>query len=367
MSTEANEQVDDELYVCFDTCAIIDCAYARIPEASASLLKRVFDVMDERGVKLLIPEVVLSELELVEEDRRRETEEGLYTITDKIDELSRQGVLHGEALKNLRKSVKDARAEIAREADGVISDVRKRSKDSGRSRVLPFGEREIHQAVTLALSGAKPAKNKTKYGLLQGDCLIAACVKSFVESNAGATVVLCSSNTRDFAVGSDDGSGECALHPELDKLWDGRVKYCKNPVALLKGWLEQHLDEDEERELDDAFERSSAASRETVYASAFVDPLVRYGELSGELATPVWEKVVAAASQLSATNALAEQLGRLESLSASAAYGRDLAAEIASASETALQLKALSEAAQGASPHRWGGDDLTRGLDIPRD
>ena len=134
----------------------------------------------------------------------------------------------------------------------------------------------------------------------------------------------------------------------------------------MKGWLEQRLDEDEERELDDAFDRSSAASRETVYASAFAEPLVRYGVLSGELATPAWEKVAAAASQLSATNALAEQLGRLGSPSASAAYGRDLAVGIASASEAALQLKTLSEAAQGASLHRWGGDDLTRGLDVPQ-
>lgn len=308
--------------------------------------------MDERGVKLLIPEVVLSELVLVEKDRRRETEEGLNKTTDKIDELSKQGVLHGEALKNLRKSAKDVRAGIVREADGVISDIRKRPEDPGRSRVLPFGEREIRQAVTLALSGAKPAKNKTKYGLLQGDCLIAACVKSFVESNADATVVLCSSNTRDFAVGSDDGSGECALHPELDELWDGRVKYCKNPVALLKGWLEQRLGEDEERELDDAFDRSSAASRETVYASAFAEPLVRCSGLSEELAAPAWEKMAAAASRLSATNVLAEQLGRLESLGASAAYGRDLAVRIASASEVALQMKALSEAAQSAPLHR---------------
>lgn len=252
-------------------------------------------------MKLLIPEVVLSESVLVEKDRRRETEEGLNRITDKIDELSRQGVLHGEALKSLRKSVKDARAGIVREADGAISDIRKRSEDPGRSRVLPFGEREIHQVITLALSGAKPAKNKTKYGLLQGDCLIAACVKSFVESNAGATVVLCSSNACDFAVGSDDGLGEYALHPELDELWGSRVRYCENPVALLKGWLEQRLDEDKERKPDDAFERSSAASGEAVCTSAFAEPLVRYGEFP------------------TATNTLAEQLGRLESLGASAA------------------------------------------------
>lgn len=338
MSTEANRQGGgEELYVCFDTCAIIDCAYARIPEANSSLLKRVFNVMDERGVKLLIPEVVLSELVLVEKDRRRETEEGLHKITDMIDELSKQGVLHGKALKNLRKSVKDARAEIVSEANDVIGDIRKRSEDSRRTRVLPFGEQEIHQAVTLALSGAKPAKNKTKYGLLQGDCLIAACVKSFVENNAGVTVVLCSSNTRDFAVGADDGSGECVLHPELDELWGGRVKYCENPVALLKGWLEQRLDEEEERELDDAFERSAAVSREPLHASAFAEPLVRYGGLSAAAGT------------------LAEEWKRSGLFDVSAAYGQDLAAGIVSAEVAAAQIKALSDAARSASLLRWGG------------
>lgn len=50
-------------FVCLDTNIVIDCAFSRNDHANPSLLERILDFCRESGHMLLVPDVVLLELD----------------------------------------------------------------------------------------------------------------------------------------------------------------------------------------------------------------------------------------------------------------------------------------------------------------
>lgn len=272
----------EQLYVCFDTCTIIDCAYARSEKANPTVLDRVFSSMDKRGAKLLMPEVVLLELELVGRKHEEEAKQALNRIASEVNGLADGGVLHGDNLDGLKKSVEETKRKITEDANRVIDSIRSRAKDDSRSIILNFGDSEIHEAIRMALAGTKPSKRKVGYGLLQGDCLIIACLKTFLKKNPSALLVFCSSNTSDFASKSSDGS-RVVLDSQISEYLGDSIEYCSEPVSLLASCLAQDLSEAEEEEIDKAYERSVLAGKRLDDVAATLNSTINYEEVANNM------------------------------------------------------------------------------------
>ena len=76
-------------YVFLDTCVIIDCAYSRNKWSDPTLLDRLLDLCEEDGVKLLLPEVVLLELEKVAKGAAESAMKDLNDFRKLVDKNSK--------------------------------------------------------------------------------------------------------------------------------------------------------------------------------------------------------------------------------------------------------------------------------------
>lgn len=247
------EKKKKTIYVCFDTCALVDCAFSSRPDTPSDLLVTIFNKMEQCGAKLLAPEVIEAELGAVVERRKGLMDCEVAAIKREIEESPSLGA---GSKRLLSDSIDKARDAIRSNAESVEKMIRGKIDDEEFCERVVFGEQEICTAVRLALANARPSKAKHGEGLLQADCLIVSCIGSFIERNKNCEVVLCSSNTKDFA---QQIGGEWQLADSI-KTCLGDVRYYAKPSDLLKNELDLTDEEEEEVEaLDEEYDRLVAS------------------------------------------------------------------------------------------------------------
>lgn len=206
-------------------------------------------------MRLLLSEVVLGELKKVVKETRESTVSALHDLESQVDEIAESGVLGRSNAKTLQQTIREVKNSIVGEADNAITKICDMTEDSNRAEVIPIESSDIVEAVRIALAAERPAKHKESLGLLQGDCLIVAGLERFVRCHEAEHIVLCSSNTADFATKSD---GEYLLHPDVQQRLGG-VAYYTNPVDCIEHEI-PNLKEAEKEEivtLGNTYERVS--------------------------------------------------------------------------------------------------------------
>ena len=243
-------------YILLDTCTIVDCAYSRGEKAAPSLLGKVLEACERDGVKLLVPEVVLLELDKASAKASSRTFEGLKAVEDAISEISKSGILGGRHLGNLREALKAAKGGIKDDARASLERMRAAAEEAATAERIDISESDVVEAIRVAIAQKRPAKAKAEWGLVQGDCLIIAGLARFMKDHPNDEFVLCSSNVSDFACKSE---GSVTLHPDIAERL-GSVAYYTNPAEMLKA--EQpgidDVERDEIEELGESFERVSS-------------------------------------------------------------------------------------------------------------
>lgn len=243
-----------QVYVCFDTCTLVDCAFSSRSDTPSDLLVTIFNKMKDCGVKLLAPEVIEAELGAVVERKKRLMDDDIAVIKRSIEDSPSLGT---GSKRLLSESVDKTKDSIRSNAEAIEKLIRDRIADESFCERVEFREGEICSAVRLALANAKPSKAKHGDGLLQADCLIVACIGSFIKKHRGSEVVLCSSNTVDFA----QKVGEEWQLADSIKACLGAVRYYVKPSDLLKNELNLTDEEEEEIEaLDEEYDRVVASS-----------------------------------------------------------------------------------------------------------
>lgn len=218
------------IYVFLDTCVIVDCAYTRHEQANPTLLDKVIECCESPTAKLLLSEVVLLELDKVSKARAQEVEEGLREVEQAIEAIAEKKTIGIDSRKALVGLIKESKKQIISSAEEAFTKVRDLSEDSDRASLIRMVADDLVVAVSMALQGANPSKRKEVVGLLQGDCLIVAGLERFAREHPEDHIVICSSNTKDFATKDDQG---WHLYPEIAKRVPGAEFYC-NPVEVLE-------------------------------------------------------------------------------------------------------------------------------------
>ena len=236
--------VDDMTYVFLDTCVIMDCAYSRKGCADPSLLDKLLDLCEEGEVKLLLSEVVLLELEKVAKDAAGSARKDLADFKKLVDANFNAKRLSKKVVNELKQEIHESENVVIEGADRALAKVREIANDSDRSVTIPIDVSDILVATKIAIAGKKPSKKKSEWGLLQGDCLIVAGLERFVREHKEDRVVLCSSNTTDFALNKKQND---VLHGDIAERLSG-VTYTNNPIACIRE-IQPDLDENERGEL----------------------------------------------------------------------------------------------------------------------
>lgn len=99
---------------------------------------------------LLVPEVVLLELEPASNKTMQSAQQSLKEISAAIDSI-RDGVLYGEPLKKLKRSVKETEETIAQQAQKIITDYRRYAYDSNKALIIPLSASAILEAIKIAI------------------------------------------------------------------------------------------------------------------------------------------------------------------------------------------------------------------------
>lgn len=218
-------------YVFLDTCVIVDCAFARKEKSSPKLLERLMGRLGDSGVKLILPEVVQLELEKVLPQTMSVAVESFGAVKKSVQDVAENSLLSHSAKVKLLDAVKAARAELNSDVKDALELINHISNESDRCVVLPLIQEDIIVATKMAIKGNKPSKSKAEWGLVQEDCLIIAALERFMNDNPGVEMVICSSNTDDFATKASDGKGY-TLHEQIASRLVG-CRFYSNPVDLM--------------------------------------------------------------------------------------------------------------------------------------
>lgn len=237
-------------YVCFDTCVLVNCALCLAKNTQPDLLDAIFRRMDEAGATLLMIDVIDAELDNVMKRRGEDAAHSLNEIAELVNIIAAQNTLPANSKDAILSAIANAKRSTRKNGKDLIASIRARAANPEKGLPLHFCTKDIEEAVRMSIAGKRPAKAKHGDGLVQADCLIAACLKRHIEDNPDSEVVFCSSNVVDFAQADGDN---LKLHPDLDEYWAGAVRYFSDPNDLHK-WLaslEGELTEEEESELED--------------------------------------------------------------------------------------------------------------------
>lgn len=218
-------------YVFIDTCAIVDCAFARKEKSSPKLLELLIGWLGNNHVKLILPEVVQLELEKVLPQTMSAVVKSFGTVKKNVQEVAENSLLSHSAEKKLLDAVKSARAELDSDVKDALDLINLISNESDKCIVLPLAQEDLIAATKMAIKGDKPSKPKAEWGLVQEDCLIVAALERFMNDNPGSEMAICSSNTADFATKTSDGKGY-ALHEQIASRL-GDCRFYSNPVDLM--------------------------------------------------------------------------------------------------------------------------------------
>ncbi len=237
-------------YICFDTCVLVDCALCLIKDTRPDLLDAIFQRMDEVGATLLMIDVVDAELDNVMERREEDFARSLNAIKESVKRIAVENTLPANSKNEILSAIENAKQSTRKNGKDLVDRIRIRATNPEKGLLLRFCTEDIEEAIRMSIAGRRPAKAKHSDGLVQADCLIAACLKRHIENNQDCEIIFCSSNTADFA--QTDGDN-LILHPDLDEYWAGAVQYFSDPNDLHK-WLaslDGELTEEEESELED--------------------------------------------------------------------------------------------------------------------
>lgn len=263
-------------YICFDTCVLVDCALCLIKDTRPDLLDAIFQRMDEVGATLLMIDVVDAELDNVMKRREEDFAHSLNTIRESVKRIAVENTLPANSKNEILSAIENVKQSTRKNGKDLVDRIRTRATNPEKGLLLRFCTEDIEEAIRMSIAGKHPAKAKHGDGLVQADCLIAACLKRHKKDHPDSEVIFCSSNIADFA--KTDGGGPI-LHPDLDEYWAGAVRYFSDPNDLHK-WLaslEGELTEEEESELEDyskAYE-STVRFSEKLMTSTFLN----YAEL----------------------------------------------------------------------------------------
>ncbi len=261
-------------FVCLDTNIVIDCAFSRNDHANPSLLERILDFCRESGHMLLVPDVVLLELDGAMDKQLQATMNEIDDIKHKVNEIASNQILRGEPLARLKNSVKEASNSVKETASQQVNYFRQVADDPSVSFHLPLTTESMLESVKMAIGAKRPSKSKEEYGVIQGDCLIIAALEKFAISHPEAKIVLCSGNTKDFS----KSKNEPELHPDIRERIP-KMAYYSNPVELLKNEMELST-EAELQEVDDfgkAYDQVVAANSVSLLAKRASDSLRENG------------------------------------------------------------------------------------------
>lgn len=261
--------MEGKLYICFDTCVLVDCAFARNAKSSPGLLDRIFEKMDAAGAKLVMPEVVLAELDLASGKREADVRDAFKGILDKIDDVAGKKLLDNRNKGDIDRSVKRRRDDILKSANESLAKVRSLAADGEKAVLLGFTDEDVHEAILISLAGRRPSSAKAGYGLVQGDCLIAACLRRFIDEHPGDKVAFVSSNTSDFATGGENAGYQ--LHPDLRDYLPG-LMYFSDPISMMADVLPDRTKTDKAKtaKLSDVYKGIvSLPTVDTAWASEF--------------------------------------------------------------------------------------------------
>ena len=231
-------------YIFLDTCVIIDCAYSRNKWSDPTLLDRLLCLCEEDDVKLLLSEVVLLELEKVAKGAAESAMKSLNDIREQAEANSKAKRFSKMLVNELKQEIRESENAITEGANRALDRVREIANDPDRSITIPIDATDILVATKIAIAGKKPSKKKSEWGLLQEDCQIIAGLERFVRAHKEDCVVLCSSNTTDFAL--RDGK-KYDLHDDIAERLSC-VTYTTNPFACIKE-VQPDLYENEREEL----------------------------------------------------------------------------------------------------------------------
>lgn len=147
---------------------------------------------------LLVPDVVLLELDGAMDKQLKATMNEIDDIKLKVKEIASNQILRGEPLARLKNSVKEASNSVKETASQQVNYYRQVADDPSVSFRLPLTTESMLESVKMAIGAKKPSKSKEEYGVIQGDCLIIAALEEFAISHPEARIVLCSGNTKDL-------------------------------------------------------------------------------------------------------------------------------------------------------------------------
>lgn len=238
--------------------------------------------------KLLLSEVVLLELDKVSKARAQEVNDGLREVEQAVEAIAEKKTIGIDSRKALVGLIGESKKQIVSSAEKAFTKVRDLSKVDDRASLIRMVADDLVVAVGMALQGAKPSKRKEVVGLLQGDCLIVAGLERFRRDHPDDRIVICSSNTKDFATKDEQG---WHLYPEIARGVPDAEFYC-NPVEVLEA-IKPAISEAERAELEELKEsydsvvkdRGSADYAGMIKVIEIVADVVRQLEEDGARAT----------------------------------------------------------------------------------
>ncbi len=222
-------------YVVLDTCVLVSCTLMNAVDADPELLVTISNRMREKGLRLLLPEVieleysrkVPEELALI----KQQTKKFRKQITTEVLTAPDVSALH-RTLDQL-DSVRDSAAIRAQEYFSQLA------ADDGLTVRVPLSGDILAEATTYVLAGRKPAKPAGR-GLLDPDCLIVASIASFARSrnlSPEDTILICSDNHSDFGVWSKDADRH-VVAADVAAAIPCSVRYYRSPRTLVEEELQ---------------------------------------------------------------------------------------------------------------------------------
>lgn len=214
-------------YICLDTNIVIDCAYAR-GNNNSFLLDKILEQCSNRRIKLLIPEVILLELEPASRKEAESVLKALNEVSKAVEGIEKSSALYGDSLSKITTAIKTAKQSIRNQVQQKITNYIDTISDEKLATRITLSHDIIIEAVKIAIADEKPSKSKSSYGILQDDCLIVASLEEFIRTHPSDRVIFCSRNTKDFTEG-----GNKQLHNDIRKRLKEIVFY-SNPVKMLQ-------------------------------------------------------------------------------------------------------------------------------------
>jgi hypothetical protein len=228
-------------YVMLDTCVLVNCTLINAPDADPELLVTIAERMRDKGLELLLPEVVK-----LEYGRKVPEELGLIkqqankfrkAITTEVLTAPDVGTLHA-TLDDL-DAKRDAAAAKGQEYFSEIA------ADADLTVHIALTGDIIAEATRSVLAGRKPSKGPGR-GLLDPDSMIVASIASFARTR-GLTeqdaILICSDNNRDFGIWDPD-SGRHVIAPDIVAAIPCPVRYYKSPRLLVEEELQVDVEAD---------------------------------------------------------------------------------------------------------------------------